>query len=155
VRHRPDFSAGPVRARLLLLATRSERGKGEAVPFTSITRIREGRVTVFRVRGEATPSAFIDAFRDFLADPTRLALWDMRGCQLARLDPDRLRQLVGDMKRFDQSKRPRAKTAFVCRTEDDANVMRLQVAYAEAIDYWTEMAVFGSVAQAQHWLAED
>ena len=43
----------------------------------------------------------------------------------------------------------------MCRTEDDANVMRLQVAYAEASDYWTEMAVFGSVAQAQHWLAED
>jgi hypothetical protein len=79
----------------------------------------------------------------------------MRGCQLARLDPDQLRQLVGGMKRCDHSKRPGAKTAFVCRTEDDANVMRLQVAYAEASGYWTEMAVFGSVAQAQHWLAED
>lgn len=137
------------------MVTGSEQRKEKALPFTSVTRTREGGLTVFKVRGEANPSAFIDAFRDFLTDPTRLALWDMRGCQLARLDPDQLRQLVGGMKRCDHSKRPGAKTAFVCRTEDDANVMRLQVAYAEAIDYWTEMAVFGNVTQAQHWLAED
>lgn len=137
------------------MVTGSEPRKKKALPFTSVTRTREGGLTVFKVRGEANPSAFIDAFRDFLTDPTRLALWDMRGCQLARLDPDRLRQLVGDMKRFDHSKRPRAKTAFVCRTEEDANVMRLLVAYAEADEYATEMAVFGNVTPAQHWLAED
>jgi hypothetical protein len=112
-------------------------------------------VTVFRVRGEASPAALIDAFREFLADPTRLALWDMRGCALARLDHDQLRPFVRALKRCDHSKRPRAKTAFVCRSEDDATVVRVLIAYAEAEEYATEMAVFGNVTRAQHWLAED
>jgi hypothetical protein len=148
-------TSAPVRARLLLLASISERRKGEAIPFTSVTRTRDGGLTLFRVRGEATPSVFIDAFRDFLADPTRLALWDMRGCRVARLDHDQLRRLVGGLMRCDHSRRPRGRTAFVCRSEADRNAMRLLVAFAEATKYPTDMAVFGNVTQAQRWLTQD
>jgi len=79
----------------------------------------------------------------------------MRGCQMARLDHDQLRRLVGGLMRSDHSKRPRGKSAFVCRTDNDRAVASLLVAYAEASDYRAEMAVFGSVAQARHWLAAD
>jgi hypothetical protein len=115
--------------------------------------MREGDLTVFQVRGEVAASTMIDAFREFLLDPTRLALWDMRGWA-ARVDPERLRPVVDSMKRCDRSRRPQAKTAIVCRNEGDANAIRLFVAYAEAEGYPTEMAVFANVTQARRWLAE-
>jgi hypothetical protein len=129
--------------------------EGEGLPLTRITSTREGDLTVFQVRGDAVPSVLLDAFREFLEDPTRLVLWDMRGCAVARLDHDKLRSLVSQVKKSDHSRRPRGKSAFVCRSDEDRNVARLFVAYAQVIGFEEESAVFGNVTQARHWLAAD
>jgi hypothetical protein len=110
---------------------------------------------VFQVRGDAVPSVLLDAFREFLEDPTRLALWDMRACALARLDHDELRSLVSRVKGSDHSKRPHGKSAFVCRNDDDRNVAMLFIAYGDAVGFEEESAVFGNVAQARRWLAAE
>lgn len=133
----------------------SEGTKGEALPFTRITRTRDGELTIFQVRGEATPPRLVDALREFLADPTRGVLWDLRDCRLSPLYHDQLRWLVSQLMRSDHSKRRTGRSAFVCRGDDDRNVMRLLIAYAEANEYRIELAVFGSVKQAQRWLGRD
>lgn len=136
------------------MARGAEGRRRDGVPLASVERTREGDLTVFQVRGEVGAPAMIAAFREFLADPTRLALWDMRGWG-ARVDLERLRPVVDSIKRSDHSKRPRPKTAIVCRSEGDANAIRLFVAYAQAEQYATEMAVFGNVTHARRWLAAE
>jgi hypothetical protein len=112
-------------------------------------------VTVFRVRGEAGPTGFVKSFRDFLSDPTPRVLWDMRECGLSRLAHDQIRWLVSQLVRLDLRTRPSGRSAFVCPSEDDHNVMRLLIAFAEANGYRIELAAFRRVEEAQRWLAHD
>ena len=120
----------------------------------SVTRTREGELTLFQVRGDPTPHLLLDALREFLEDPTRLVLWDMRACRFGRFDPDQLRKAFDGLMRSDHSKRPQRRSAFVCRGEGDCAVVRLLVAYAEARHYPADLAVFSNITQARHWLAE-
>ncbi|HUL79827.1 MAG TPA: hypothetical protein VL691_21360 [Vicinamibacteria bacterium] len=124
------------------------------LPITSINWQREGETVVFRVRGEATPAVFMDGLRALLADPTPCVLWDLRGCRLSGLGRDQLRRLVSRLMRSDLSKRRAGRSAFVCGTDEDRNVMRLLVAYAEASDYGIELAVFGDLERAERWLED-
>jgi hypothetical protein len=138
------------------LTTRPEAPDSEADPhLASITRRRHQDVTVFRVRGEAAPTGFVTAFRDFLSDPTPRVLWDMREYGLSRLAHDQIRWLVGQLVRLDLGTRPSGRSAFVCPSEDDHNVMRLLIAFAEANGYRIELAAFRRVEEAQRWLAHD
>ena len=131
-----------------------EDAKMGGLPITSINWQREGETVVFRVRGEATPAVFMDGLHAFLADPTPCVLWDLRGCRLSGLGRDQLRWLGSRLMRPDHSKSRVGRSAFVCGTDEDRNVMRLLVAYAEASDHGIEIAVFGDVVRAERWLED-
>jgi hypothetical protein len=120
----------------------------------SITRSRDAGITLFALGREATPAAFVAAFRELLSDPTPHVLWDLRECSLSRLSHDQLRWLVSQLMRSDFRKRPGGRTALVCSGDDDENVMRLLVAYAEANDYPIDLAVFRDTGPARLWLAD-
>lgn len=119
-----------------------------------ITRWSSRDVTVFGVHSEATPAAMVTGFREFLSDPTPLVLWDMRECSLNLVRIDELHWLVCRLTRADHRKRPSGKSAFVC-SDEDHNVVRLLVAYAEASDYGIKLAAFTSIDVAQRWLFND
>jgi hypothetical protein len=119
-----------------------------------ITCWRSQDVTVFGVHGDATPTGLVTVLREFLSDPTPLVLWDMRECSLELLTLDQLRWLVCRLTRADHWKRPVGKSAFVC-SDEDHNVARLLVAYAEANDYAIKLAVFTNLDAAQSWLFND
>src|SRR5512139_1113253 len=131
-----------------------EDARDDALPFSSVSRLRDGELTVLTVRGEATPAMLIGAYREFLAEPTTRVLWDMRNGWLARLAHDQLRWSIGQLIRSDGGRRPQGRSAIVCSSEDDRNVMRLLIAYAEANDYRIEVAAFSGIDKARHWLDE-
>jgi hypothetical protein len=138
------------------LTTRPEASNPEADShLDGFTRWRFRDVTVFGVRGEATLTGFATVFREFLADPTPLVLWDMRECSLSRLAHGRLRWLVSQLMRSDLQKRPSGRSAFVCPADADFNVLRILIAYAEANGYAIELAVFRDIDEARRWLPID
>jgi hypothetical protein len=132
---------------------RPQDAKDDALPFSNVTRTRDGDLTVLTVRGEATPAMLIGAYRELLAEPTARVLWDMRNGWLARLAHDQLRWSMSQLVRSGDGKRPHGRSAFVCRTESDRNVMRLLIAYAEANGYRIELGAFSDIEKARHWLA--
>jgi hypothetical protein len=111
--------------------------------------------TVFGVRGEATLAGFAMASREFEADPTPHALWDMRECSVSRLAHGQLRWLVGELMRSDLRRRPTGRSAFVCPGDADYNVLRVLIAYAEAKGHAIELAVFRDIDDARRWLFDD
>ena len=78
----------------------------------------------------------------------------MRECSLNLVRIDELHWLVCRLTRADHRKRPYGKSAFVC-SDEDHNVVRLLVAYAEASDYGIKLAAFTSIDVAQRWLFND
>jgi hypothetical protein len=111
--------------------------------------------TVFGVRGEATLAGFAAISREFQADPTPHALWDMRECSVSRLAHGQLRWLVDQLMGSDSKRRPTGRSAFVCPGDADYNVLRVLIAYAEANGHAIELAVFRDVDQARVWLFDD
>src|SRR5512139_189559 len=88
-----------------------EDARDDALPFSSVSRLRDGELTVLTVRGEATPAMLIGAYREFLAEPTTRVLWDMRNGWLARLAHDQLRWSIGQLIRSDGGRRPQGRSA--------------------------------------------
>jgi hypothetical protein len=131
----------------------TEAAHAEADPhLDSVVRWRFRDTTVFGVRGEATLAGFARVSREFLADPTPQALWDMREYSVSSLARGQLRWLVGQLMRSDPRKRPRGRSAFVCPGDADYNVLRVLIAYAEAHGYGVELAVFRDIDEARGWL---
>jgi hypothetical protein len=115
---------------------------------------RVGDVTVLEVRGTAKVGDVVAIFREFLAHPTPLVLWDMRGYTLSHLADDDLRTLVSQLMRMDREKRLYGRSAFVCPRDADYFVMRMLILYMEANDYGLHLAVFRDIDDARCWLAE-
>jgi hypothetical protein len=132
----------------------TNRDEGSSPDLHGIPRERSREATVFRLHGDATPIGLVTIFREFLADPTPLVLWDMREGSLKPLTIDELRWLVSRLTRANHRKRPTGKSAFVC-SDEDYNVVRLLVAYAEANDYAIELAVFTNLEVAERWLFDE
>jgi hypothetical protein len=134
----------------------TEAAHPEADPhLESFTRWRFRDTTVFGVRGEATLAGFASVAREFLADPTPHALWDMRECSVSRLAHGQLRWLVGQLMRSDLQKRPTGRSAFVCPGDADFNVLRVLIACAQANGHGIELAVFRDIDRARGWLFDD
>ena len=131
----------------------TEPAHPEADPHhDDFVRWRFRDTTVFGVRGEATLAGFATVSREFQADPTPHALWDMRECSLTRLAEGQLRWLVGQLMRSDRQKRPTGRSAFVCPGDADYNALRVLIACAEADDRGIELAVFRDIDAARGWL---
>jgi hypothetical protein len=135
------------------LSNGSEAPDPETDPeFAGFTHWRFPDLSVFHAHGEATVAAFLSTFRSFLSDPTPNVLWDLRECPLSNLAHDKLHWGVSQAMRSDTRKRPRGRSAFVCRGESDYNVMRILIAYAEAHRYGIDLAAFRDIDEARRWL---
>ena len=132
------------------MATQTE----PSTPFVGLFRKRAGNVTFFEVRGEATPGGVLALFRQFLADRTPLALWDMRQFTLSHLADDELRWLVRQLMELQSERRVYGRSAFVCPRDADNDVLRTLIAYAQAEGYGIHLAAFREIDDARCWLAE-
>jgi hypothetical protein len=115
---------------------------------------RVGVVTIFEIRGTATPADLVTIFRGFVDHPTPLVLWDMREYTVSSLGDDELRGLVGQLVRIDRQQRVHGRWAFVCPRDADHFVMRMLIRYADANNYGIHLEVFRGLDDARCWLAE-
>ncbi len=124
--------------------------------FVGFFRRRYDDLTVFEVHGVVTPARVVSLFRQFLANPTPFALWDMRGCSISSFEDAELRWVVGQLVQLEGNgrKRVNGRSAFVCPRDADAAAMRKLIACAEADDYGIHLAHFRDIDDARCWLAE-
>jgi hypothetical protein len=110
-------------------------------------------ITIFEVRGAATPADVIAIFRGFPDRPTPLVLWDMRAYDLSHL-ADELPRWASDLTLPNCGRRLHGRSAFVFSRDADAYVMHMLIAHAEASGYGIPLAVFRDIDEARRWLAK-
>jgi len=114
--------------------------------------LRELDLTVYHAAGALDRAQLLTALeRAYAAAPTRDALWDLRAATESGLSAEDFELVAAWMGRH-AAERSRGRTAFVCHSELDADVLRMYGLLVQLEHVDVEFRIFYEPEAAAAWL---